>query len=140
MSAFKFIQIVDSQTVNGEKDVDYRLRVNADTILNGLAMATSMLFLETLVGTRSLGIAHSRSCCKTYSASRQGMTLVMPIEAGKTRGFSPGGAPVALSGCNRSLEGTCSARLKPCPDCDLKGVLQQALNICLNSRRLVECL
>jgi len=36
---------------------------------------------------------------------------------------------VALSGCNRSLEGTCSARLKPCPDCDLKGVLQQALVI-----------
>ena len=39
-----------------------------------------------------------RSYFKTYLASRQGMTLVVPIEAGKTRGFSPGGAPVALSG------------------------------------------
>ena len=48
-----FLKIVDRLTINGDKDPDYRLRVNGDTILNDLAKVISTLFLEA-VGRQSV--------------------------------------------------------------------------------------
>ena len=56
-----FLKIVDRLTINGDKDPDYRLRVNGDTILNGLAKVISTLFLEALGGNLYLRTASDKS-------------------------------------------------------------------------------
>jgi len=44
------MKIVVWLTINGKKDADHRLRVNGDTILNGLARVLSTLYVEALGG------------------------------------------------------------------------------------------
>ena len=56
-----FLKIVDRLTINGDADASYRLRVNGDTILNGLAKVISTLFLEALGGNLYLRTAADKS-------------------------------------------------------------------------------
>ena len=55
------MRIAGWPTINGEKDVDHRLRVNGDTILNGLAKVISTLFLEAVCGNLYLRTASDKS-------------------------------------------------------------------------------
>ena len=55
------MRIAGWPTINGEKDVDHRLRVNGDTILNGLAKVISTLLLEAVGGNLYLRTASDRS-------------------------------------------------------------------------------
>ena len=43
-----FLKIVDRLTINGEKDADYRLKVNGDSSLNGLVRIISTVILDPL--------------------------------------------------------------------------------------------
>jgi len=56
-----FMKIVDRLTINGDKDASYRLRVNGDTILNGLARIISTLFLDSVGATLYLRTAADSS-------------------------------------------------------------------------------
>ncbi|OFV95524.1 MAG: hypothetical protein A3H94_06135 [Acidobacteria bacterium RIFCSPLOWO2_02_FULL_60_20] len=55
------MKIVNQRTNNGEKDPDRRLRVNGDTILNGLAKIISTLFLAAVGGNLYLRAASGSS-------------------------------------------------------------------------------
>ena len=55
------MKIVNQRTNNGEKDPDHRLRMNGDTILNGLAKIISTLFLAAVGGNLSLRTASDSS-------------------------------------------------------------------------------
>ena len=49
-----FLKIVDRLTINGDKDPDYRLRVNGDTILNGLLKVISVLNLDSVLASKPI--------------------------------------------------------------------------------------
>ena len=57
----RFMKIVDRVTINGDADANYRLRVNGDTILNGLTKVISTLSLEAVGGNLYLHTASDKS-------------------------------------------------------------------------------
>ena len=61
MRSARSLKVVDRLTINGDKDPDHRLRVNGDTILNGLAKVISTLFLKALGGNLYLRTASDKS-------------------------------------------------------------------------------
>jgi len=94
-----FLKIVDRLTINGDKDPDYRLRVNGDTILNGLARVISTLFLEALGGNLYLRTASDKSVLgltatqlrdelSVYTKAQVDSLLAGKANAGHTHGIS----------------------------------------------------
>ncbi len=55
-----FLKIADRLTINGDKDPNHRLRVNGDTLLNGLARFLSTVVFDALVGGKALFLNANR--------------------------------------------------------------------------------
>ncbi|OFW41082.1 MAG: hypothetical protein A3J28_15820 [Acidobacteria bacterium RIFCSPLOWO2_12_FULL_60_22] len=94
-----FLKIVDRLTINGDKDPDYRLRVNGDTILNGLARIISTLFLDSVGATLYLRTAADNSVLgltaqqlrdelSVYTKAQVDSLLAGKANAGHTHGIS----------------------------------------------------
>ena len=94
-----FLKVVDRLTINGDKDPDHRLRVNADTILNGLAKVISTLFLEAVGSNLYLRTAADKSVLGltatqlrdeliVYSKAEVDSLLAGKANAGHTHGIS----------------------------------------------------
>ena len=90
---------MDRLTINGDKDPDHRLRVNADTILNGLAKVISTLFLEAVGGNLYLRTASDKSILgltatqlrdelSVYTKAQVDSLLAGKANAGHTHGLS----------------------------------------------------
>ena len=93
------LEIADRLTVKGDKDAGHRLRVNGDTILNGVAKVISTLFLEALGGSLYLRTASDKSVLgltatqlrdelSVYTKAQVDSLLAGKANAGHTHGIS----------------------------------------------------
>src|SRR3990172_7367782 len=94
-----FVKIMDCLTINSDKDPDHRLRVNGDTILNGLARVISTLFLEAVARNLYLRTAADKSVLgltatqlrdelSVYTKAEVDSLLAGKANAGHTHGIS----------------------------------------------------